>query len=303
MLALGLLGHVTGDAAMPVPLGATRRRVADAWLRDALPHAPVTSYPFYDAPLTAMLESVPWLSAVTLGAADGWQAFEHVAAQTGAQEAVARKVYAAVASRAFSMPMHNEAGTAGGTAEAVVGEHVIPGHVVAVVPLLDMVNHAAEPNVVPVCDEARCWLEALRPLAAGEEVLSSYGELPDMALLLRYGFTLGVGRNPAGVRLNTDACSVRITGVGSESGGREMAQEWRDMEGFNCLKRTLGEADAAPWLHEQCLRMLRELRAASWDASLIARAAQDPATRLLHRTWAELESGLLICAEETASTL
>jgi hypothetical protein len=61
------------------------------------------------------------------------------------------------------------------------------------VPLLDMVNHAPEPNaklviVDPHKDQSWFVLEALRPIPAGKEITTSYGVASSIELLLNYGF-------------------------------------------------------------------------------------------------------------------
>ena len=68
---------------------------------------------------------------------------------------------------------------------------------VRLVPLLDMLQHADEPNIrhVAEVDEAtgaqRVVVTARRAIAADEELLNCYGELDDAKFLTRFGFVPG----------------------------------------------------------------------------------------------------------------
>lgn len=63
------------------------------------------------------------------------------------------------------------------------------------VPLLDMLQHAAEPNVRHAAEDESgdVIVRALKPLAAGTELLNNYdgGELSDAIFLSRFGFVPG----------------------------------------------------------------------------------------------------------------
>jgi len=67
----------------------------------------------------------------------------------------------------------------------------------ALVPYLDMANHAAEPSADYVSrpDPDRFVLFARRDLAAGEELTISYGEYANARLMAQYGF-VPLGGNP-----------------------------------------------------------------------------------------------------------
>ena len=68
---------------------------------------------------------------------------------------------------------------------------------VRLVPLLDMLQHADDPNIrhVAEVDEAtgaqRVVVTARRAIAADEELLNCYGELEDAKFLTRFGFVPG----------------------------------------------------------------------------------------------------------------
>ena len=152
-------------------------------------------------------------------------------------------------------------------------------------------NHAVVPNTVTSCDRTACWLEAVSDVAKGEELTVSYGDLPDVALLQRYGFALGGRHNPIGVRLEYGGCSVD---VGDESGVRAVE--------LSCLRATgLGDG-AESWLGGQCAAMLSALQAAVWPHDAAGGDAagdtitNEPAAARLRSVWTELERGAAACA-------
>ena len=64
-------------------------------------------------------------------------------------------------------------------------------HGEAMVPLADLLNHAAQPDTRWQLDARGSFvLRAVRPLVAGAELHHSYGEISNARLLLNYGFTL-----------------------------------------------------------------------------------------------------------------
>jgi len=63
----------------------------------------------------------------------------------------------------------------------------------ALIPGIDTTNHASfdEFNVLaPKCEHVNCRMMVLRPMKSGEQMMAYYGELSNVELLARYGFTL-----------------------------------------------------------------------------------------------------------------
>lgn len=64
-----------------------------------------------------------------------------------------------------------------------------------IIPLLDFINHDADPNVVAlpfhdkVNNQSYVYIEALRDIAPGEQICMSYGKLANTHLIQKYGFT------------------------------------------------------------------------------------------------------------------
>jgi hypothetical protein len=299
-LVLGLVGLLMRGAAHNRP-----DRKALRWLNYNMHHAPATSYASFSPQLAATFDSVPWLRALS-HSSDGWPACLELLRNVHpeADEAMARRVYAAVSSRTFQVPLmsstdsstngsgSNSGGSLGHSGRSSPIEVTVD--TVAVVPLLDMVNHAVLPNAEMLCHAAGCRLEAITDVAAGDEVTISYGDLPDVALLQRYGFALGGAANPIGVRLEIGECSID---VGSSNSARA--------EDLDCLRETLGD-DAQGWLTSQCAEMLDQLtggRGAMWDAKVERTSAcavlqpVDSAEAQLRSVWRELEAGLEACVE------
>ena len=117
LAALAMGGHVAQRSS---------DRVALRWLEYNLQHAPDSSYASFSTGLAATFDSVEWLWAMS-HSADSWPAFWELlrAWQPGADEPMARRVYAAVASRAYGLSLPHD-----GTDEVTV----------ALVPMLDMVS-------------------------------------------------------------------------------------------------------------------------------------------------------------------
>lgn len=63
-------------------------------------------------------------------------------------------------------------------------------------PLLDYINHDPSPNVIArphhdkVNDQSFIVIEAIKDIEPGEQMLMSYGNLPNSHLIQKYGFTL-----------------------------------------------------------------------------------------------------------------
>lgn len=70
-----------------------------------------------------------------------------------------------------------------------------PSHPASMLPLIDMANHSFTPNTeVKPAGDGKLALLAKKKIKAGEEILLSYGQLPNDFLLLDYGFL--VDNNP-----------------------------------------------------------------------------------------------------------
>ena len=118
------------------------------------------------------------------------------------------------------------------------------------------------------------------------------GELPDIALLMRYGFAFGGRRNPVGVRIQHDSgCSVDVTGGGRGDMHRDDEQPhaeaspadagW-DPASLACLAPTVSQP--SEWIREQCARMRRGQQSA-WDEHGASLRAPGRAAASLHSTW------------------
>ena len=129
------------------------------------------------------------------------------------------------------------------------------------------------------------------------------GELPDIALLMRYGFAFGGRRNPVGVRIQHDSgCSVDVTGGGRGDMHRDDEQPhaeaspadagW-DPASLACLAPTVSQP--SEWIREQCARMRRGLQSA-WDEHGASLRAPGRAAASLHSTWIELDEALHACS-------
>ena len=71
-----------------------------------------------------------------------------------------------------------------------------PNAIFMIVPLLDFVNHAYDPNVVAlpfhdkVNDESYVLLQAVKEISPGEQLCMSYGHVPNSHLVQKYGFSI-----------------------------------------------------------------------------------------------------------------
>ena len=132
------------------------------------------------------------------------------------------------------------------------------------------------------------------------------GELPDIALLMRYGFAFGGRRNPVGVRIHHDSgCSVDVTGGGRGDMHRDDEQPhaeaspadagW-DPASLACLAPKVSQP--SEWKREQCARMRRGLQSA-WDAAwrVAACTGSRGGEPTLHvdPAWIELDEALHAC--------
>jgi hypothetical protein len=82
----------------------------------------------------------------------------------------------------------------------------------AMVPYVDMVNHSFDPNTMWCFDDRSdsFILVAIRDIPANSEILDSYGDQPNVDLLLYYGFTLP--DNPfITLRLSLNGCNLVLT--------------------------------------------------------------------------------------------
>ena len=302
-LALGLL-LVLDDSAAAIHGVSTSPQsgvdsVARHWLDYTMPLAPLTSYALFSNELAAAFDSVAFFR-VSSHANDGLPAFRKLCAQhmPMVEDGLVRRVYATVVSRAF---------TARESAEHSASRDDEGSVDVFLTAMLDLANHGAAPNLACVCDGERCWLETTRDIASGEELLVSYGKLPDISLLLRYGFVLGATSNPVGLLLVLGECAIDATG--HRLPGSDAAREYS--ASLRCLRGALEHRDllseyggrdvaAANWVNAECSRLRGQMdvaRAGEAAACVFGPDSDsvDPAIRLLKRTWVDLEHSLDAC--------
>jgi hypothetical protein len=160
-LLLGMLALKTDELMLQGSIVATTARM---WLRSNIQYAPQHSYAYLEPVVAQNIESVEWLQKLT--ATFGWSKFLNLSASILplADDADVRAIFGLVESRTFELelPFQN-----------VTQEAVVVRESLAIMPLLDMVNHALDPNLGMHCDEAGCWLQARRVIAAGEELTIS----------------------------------------------------------------------------------------------------------------------------------
>jgi SET domain-containing protein len=71
-----------------------------------------------------------------------------------------------------------------------------PNLLLIMMPLMDMLNHSHTPNVAilphtdPLHDKSFLVVKALREIEADEQLCVSYGDLSNLHLVQKYGFTL-----------------------------------------------------------------------------------------------------------------
>ena len=127
-------------------------------------------------------------------------------------------------------------------------------HGEAMVPLADLLNHAAQPDTRWQLDaRGNFVLRAVRPLVAGAELHHSYGEISNARLLLNYGFT----QADNAVRV----CLLELPDCG------ELTLAEVDAEALQGVRTRVGE-DADTRLRAACGERLARLPAI--DASVAA---------------------------------
>ena len=306
-LALGVLAaHLGGDDAKRAGTDRALTATAKRWLRDVLPIAPNTSYPFVgttaegemalDDELNALFDGVEWIAQAGSGGPRAlWRAYHFLAQRIlpSASTLVARSVFAAVNSRAYTqrLPWLAAMERAEGTeAEGAVGA-ADDAHEAVLIPLLDLVNHHPDPNVMPRCDADGCAHVATAKVLRGEELRVSYGAQNEISLIHRWGF---VPSKPTGVgvRFVMAGCRFEIGGTrGVDEEGRACLQA--AFAAKNGLDEKAAKKEVRRTVRRKCGTMLEALRAGGSEARL--KEHTDAAARQLAVVWARVGAQLTDC--------
>jgi hypothetical protein len=121
------------------------------------------------------------------------------------------------------------------------------------IPFLDQINHATNPNSEIDCDSSGCKVYALRAITGGDEVTISYGTKSNVLLLQTYGFSV-LGNS-------VSALSLDLAGLNTTScGGSRLLLDHEAPLGLpeergSCLETAVGRCALLRAVLEDCEKL------------------------------------------------
>jgi len=140
------------------------------------------------------------------------------------------------------------------------------------IPFLDQANHASKPNSKLSCDQRGCQLTATQTGLKGEELTITYGNKPNLNLLLAYGFVMP---NNSVSALSLDFSGLNITDThcpGSKATLDHKAPLAVNAATLACFETAMGRCALVEALLSRCEQLSKRFSPQSNGPSYLSRA-------------------------------